>query len=124
MNLARGLPITGWMRTALLVALVVGSMTMANAVVSSKQHPYRRHWKHATFGKEAVARSVGGAAVGQLHKGGGAPGFGKRLGSGFAAHTVKTTVEHAVAAPLHEDLHYHRSTQRGFGPRMRYALVS
>jgi hypothetical protein len=101
---------------------------MAGATVPSREHPYRKHWKHATFGKEAVARSVGGAAVGQLRGGrggsSGAAGFGKRLGSGFAAHGVKTTVEHAVAAPLHEDLHYHRSTKRGFGPRMGHALAS
>jgi hypothetical protein len=56
--------------------------------------------------------------------GGGAVGFGKRTGAGFATHGVKTTVEHAVAAPLHEDLHYHRSNKRGFGPRLGYALKS
>jgi hypothetical protein len=33
-------------------------------------------------------------------------------------------VEHAIAAPLHEDLHYHRSTKHGFGPRMKHALAS
>jgi hypothetical protein len=37
---------------------------------------------------------------------------------------VKTTVEHAVAAPLHEDLQYHRSTKRGVGPRLGHALAS
>jgi hypothetical protein len=112
------------MRIALLFALMAGSITMADSAVRSQEHPYRRHWKHATFGKEAGARSVGGAGVAQLRHGGGAAGFGKRVGSGFTAHAVKTTVEHAVAAPLHEDLHYHRSTKRGFGPRMRHALVS
>jgi hypothetical protein len=42
----------------------------------------------------------------------------------MATHSVKTTVEHAVAAPLHEDLHYHRSTKKGFGPRLGHALKS
>jgi hypothetical protein len=56
--------------------------------------------------------------------GGGAAGFGKRLGSGLATHAVKSTVEHAVAAPLHEDLHYHRSNRSGFGPRLGHALAS
>jgi hypothetical protein len=56
--------------------------------------------------------------------GNGAAGFGKRAGSGFATHAVKTTVEHAIAAPLHEDLHYHRSNKHGFGPRLGYALKS
>src|SRR5690349_9455933 len=56
--------------------------------------------------------------------GGGAAGFGKRLGAGLATHAVGTTVEHAVAAPLHENLHYERSTQRGVGPRLGHALKS
>ena len=56
--------------------------------------------------------------------GSGPEGFGKRVGAGFATHAVKTTVEHAVAAPLHEDLHYHRSTKRGVAPRLGHALAS
>jgi hypothetical protein len=92
-------------------------------------HPYRKHWRHSTFGKKAIGAVVAGAGVGQLSRqprnyGGGAAGFGKRLGAGFASHGIKTTVEHAVAAPLHEDLHYHRSSQRGFGPRLGHALKS
>lgn len=56
--------------------------------------------------------------------GGGVTGFGKRLGSGFATNAVKTTVEHGVAAKLHEDLHYHRSTKHGVAPRLAHALKS
>ena len=51
-------------------------------------------------------------------------GFGKRLGAGVATHAVKTTVEHVVAARLHEDLKYHRSNKRGVAPRLRHALTS
>ncbi len=95
---------------------------------SGRTHPYRQHWKHATFGKQAVAGVAGHAGIAQLrhqpHKWTGASGFGKRVGAGFATHAVKTTVEHAVAAPLHEDLHYHRSQRKGFGPRLKHALVS
>src|ERR1700694_420821 len=108
------------MRLELIAALLLLPMGSANAAVSKHQHPYRQHWKHATFGKQAVTGVAAGASVAQLRHsprraGGGAAGFGKRLGSGFATHAVKTTVEHAVAAPLHEDLHYHRSTKHGFG---------
>jgi hypothetical protein len=46
------------------------------------------------------------------------------LGAGFASHAVKTTVEHAIAAPLHEDLIYHPSNRSGFRPRLWYALKS
>jgi hypothetical protein len=104
---------------------------MGYAAVTPNQqaHPYRKHWKQATFGKRAVGGVAAGAAVGQLrghpkNYGGGAAGFGKRLGAGMATHSVKTTVEHAIAAPLHEDLHYHRSTKSGFGPRLGHALTS
>jgi hypothetical protein len=108
--------------------LILSSLAIANAAVPQR-HPYRHHWKHATFGKAAMGRVAAGATIGQLrghprNYGGGAAGFGKRLGAGFAAHGVGTTVEHVVAAPLHEDLHYHRSTKHGFGPRLGHALKS
>lgn len=114
----------GFVMRTLWLALTLSFAGTANAVVSTQQpgHPYRRHWKHATFGKRAIAGTAAGAAISR-HRAGG-PGIGKRLGEGFAAHAVGTTVEHAVAAPLHEDLHYHRSTKRGFGPRLRHALAS
>src|SRR5579871_578845 len=107
------------MRVVLTSLLVLGLVAAASGSATRPTHPYRQHWKHATFGKRAIAGTTAGAVV---HRGG--PGFGKRLGAGFVAHGVGTTVEHAVAAPLHEDLHYHRSTKRGFGPRLGHALAS
>jgi hypothetical protein len=100
------------------------------ATKTAKQsHPYRKRWKHATFGKGAAARVTAGAAVGQLRNkpskyGRGVGGFGKRLGAGFATNAVSKTVEHGVAAKLHEDLDYHRSNKRGVMPRLGYALKS
>ena len=92
-------------------------------------HPYREHWKQATFGKIASAGVVAKAGIGQLlghprNYGGGVEGFGKRIGAGFTTRIVKTTVEHAIAAPLHEDLLYHPSKKVGFRPRLWYALKS
>jgi hypothetical protein len=111
--------------------LLTVSLATADATVTQPRHahPYRDHWKHSTFGKRALGGVAARAGVGQLaghprNYGGGAGGFGKRLGAGFATHSVKTTVEHAVAAPLHEDLDYHRSSQRGFGHRLGHALKS
>ncbi len=46
------------------------------------------------------------------------------MGAGFATNAVSQTVEHGVAAKLHEDLHYHRSNKRGVAPRLGYALKS
>lgn len=97
----------------------------AKAAAAHWQHPYRRHWRQSVVGKRAVGRVVGGAAVGQAINrprkyGQGAAGFGKRLGTGFASNAVGRTVEHGVAAKLHEDLHYHRSQKHGVGPRLGY----
>jgi hypothetical protein len=117
------------MRAAVLFALFLLFAADARAITPQSRHPYRSHWKHATYGKRAVAKVGAGAAFAQVRHhprqyGGGTAGFGKRVGAGFATHAVKTTVEHAVAAPLHEKLHYEKSRKRGFGPRLRHALVS
>jgi hypothetical protein len=115
------------MRAVAILALIFTLNTYAST--PKQRHPYRTHWKHAIVGKGALARVGAGAAVAQVRRrpskwGGGASGFGKRLGAGAATHAVKTTVEHAIAAPLHEDLKYHRSNQRGWKPRLRHALTS
>lgn len=120
------------MRGIAQLVLIAVSLATAHATATEArqtQHPYRKHWKHSTFGKGALGGVAAGAGMGQLrghprNYGGGAAGFGKRLGAGMATHSVKTTVEHAVAARLHEDLHYHRSTKSGFGPRLGHALKS
>jgi hypothetical protein len=117
---------------ALMLVLPIttaNAATPANAANPKTRHPYIKHWKHATVGKGALAGVAAGAGVAQVRRsprkwGGGGAGFGKRLGAGMATHAVATTVEHAVAAPLHEDLHYHRSTKRGFAPRLGHALTS
>ena len=114
------------------VVVVIVSLTTAYAAVDQPKqelHPYRQHWKQSTFGKGALGGVVAKAGIGQLlghprNYGGGIGGLGKRLGAGFTTHTVKTTVERVIAAPLHEDLRYHRSDKTGFSPRLVYALKS
>ena len=117
------------MRVAIILAMMLAAVSISEAAVSGQRHPYVKHWKKSTYGKRAVVGVVGRAGLGQATNhpqkwGRGASGFGKRVGSGFATHAVKTTVEHAVAAPLHEDLHYHRSTKHGVAPRLGHALAS
>jgi hypothetical protein len=112
-----------------LALMLVLPLATANAADVKTRHPYRKHWQHATVGKGALGGVAARAGVAQVRRkpgkwGGGASGFGKRLGAGMATHAVATTVEHAVAAPLHEDLHYHRSTKKGFAPRLGHALTS
>lgn len=109
--------------------LVAALMLLAAVATADTSHPYRKRWKHETVGKGAVGRVVAGAAIGQVRNhprkyGGGVAGFGKRVGAGFATNAVSQTVEHAVAAKLHEDLHYHRSNKQGIAPRLGYALKS
>ena len=92
-------------------------------------HPYRRQYLKETYGKGALAGVGARAGINQLRRspkewGGGAGGFGKRLASGMGTHVVNNTIKFGVAAARHEDLHYYRSNQKGFGPRMRHALIS
>src|SRR5262245_24225329 len=112
-----------------LLTLMLAPASMLDAAVSGQRHPYVRHWKGSTFGKRPVAGVAARAGIAHLRNqppqwGGGAAGYGKRLGAGFGTHAVKTTVEHAVAAPLHENLQYHRSTKSGVAPRLGHALTS
>lgn len=118
-----------------IVAVLLFAVFAGEGAVSSRthriphRHPYVRRWKHATFGKGAVARVTAGAGINQLrgypsNYGGGISGFGKRVGAGFASNAVGRTVEHGLAAGLHEDLDYHRSGKHGVGPRLGYALES
>jgi hypothetical protein len=118
-------------RKALAVALLLTLFApcVVGAAQNSTSHPYRKRWKEAVVGKRAMGRVAAGAAIGQLRNspkkyGGGIAGFGKRLGAGFATNAVGRTVEHGVAARLHEDLDYHPSNKKGIGPRLGYALKS
>lgn len=120
------------MRRIVHLVLITASLATAYAAVEQPEHdthPYQRHWKQSTFGKVALGGVVVKVGIGQLrghprNYGGGMAGFGKRLGAGFTTHAVKTTVEHIIAAPLHEDLHYHKSGKTGFRPRLWHALES
>lgn len=51
-------------------------------------------------------------------------GLGKRLGSATARHAIKNTIKYGVGSLLHEELHFRSSGKTGFGPRLRYALLS
>src|SRR5689334_8762668 len=107
-----------------IVLILLGSA--AYAAVAA--HPYRRQYVRETFGKRALAGVGARAGINQARNSprewGRSPGgFGKRLASGMGAHVVNNTIKFGVAGIRHEDLHYYRSNQRGFGPRMRHALV-
>jgi hypothetical protein len=113
----------------LAVAILVLIPTSWTYSAEQPNHPYVKRWKNATVGKGALARVAAGAGINQLRNhpanyGGGITGFGKRLGAGFATNAVDRTVEHVIAARLHEDLNYQPSNKHGVGPRLAYALES
>jgi hypothetical protein len=120
------------MRTGIIFGTVLLVGVAAGAVTPTKRgaaHPYRHDYVRDTFGKRAAAGVGARAALGQALNhprqwGRGPSGFGKRLGSGMATHVVKNSIQYPVAALRHEDLHYHRSPDPRFGPRLRHALVS
>jgi hypothetical protein len=85
-------------------------------------------YAHALFGVNAVLFSAASAGIGQLRGapdewGGGAEGFGRRLGSAYAQRVVGQTIENGLAFGLHEDNRYFRSGKTGIG-RLGYAISS
>ena len=111
------------------IAIIFGLFLISGSLGAVENHPYRRQYVRDTYGKRAVGRVGAHALIGEARNapkewGRGPAGFGKRLASGMATHVVKNSIEFPVAAKRHEDLQYHRSTDRRFGPRLRHALVS
>jgi hypothetical protein len=104
-------------------AVVLAAMPAASAAAGRKtgteKHPMRKEYVRKTFGLRAVPPVMLGAVTKR-----GPGGFGQHLASAAEGHVAKNSAMYAVAGIRHEDLHYHRSTQKGFGPRLRHALVS
>jgi hypothetical protein len=106
------------MRAKAIVIAMLLMATMGAGAATSRRHPYRRQYKRETFGKKALVGVGARAAIGRRGS------VGSRLATGMAGHVVNNTIKFGVGAARHEDLHYHRSNRKGFGPRMRHALVS
>ena len=78
---------------------------------------------------EAVVRSAASAGIAQASLtpkewGGGAEGFGLRIGNAFAQHVIRDTVQYGIAATLHEDNRYFVSGETGFFRRTKYVVRS
>ena len=111
--------------------IIALSLLLATAAQPAEKpkHPYRSRYVKDTYGKKAIVRTGASAGVQQLRNsprqwGGGAKGFGKRVGSGFGQHVVKNSIQYPIAALRHEELGYRPSGKKGFGPRLGYALSS
>src|SRR5215471_14136645 len=112
------------MRSQLIAILLLLAATAQPAEI---RHPYRHQYAKDTFGRRAAIRTGASAGIQQLRNsprewGRGVKGFGKRVGSGFAQHVVKNSIQYPVAAIRHEELGYRPSNKKGFGPRLGYAL--
>jgi len=114
-----------------LFAFAAAGLGATRAVVARRHahYSYKYEYVKHTFGRRAIAGSAGFAAFGTLRNrphewGRGGAGFGKRLASGFATHLVDNSIRYGVGSIRHEDLDYHRSEKRGFGARLKHALVS
>jgi hypothetical protein len=88
-------------------------------------HYYVRHM----FSPETLLRTAAGAGLNQWNHtptewGQGVQGYAQRYASIFGEHAIHSTVMYAASAALHEDNRYFRSGLTGFGPRLKYALMS
>jgi hypothetical protein len=80
-------------------------------------------------GPQAFITTVAAAGISQAENtpkewGGGAEGYGKRIGNDYAQQFIRGTLEYGVSAALHEDNRYFVSGQTGFFRRTKYAVVS
>ena len=120
----------------LFLALVTATATPGSDLPArptqppAPNHPAtRKAFLRSVFGKPAWIATGTGAVVGQIRR---APDewprnaghFAARAGSAFGQHMVKSSVMYGIAAVRHEDLSYHPSGKQGFGPRLKYALIS
>lgn len=84
---------------------------------------------HRLFNLESAARSLATAGLDQAvgtpsEWGGGMKGFGRRFGSAFGTHIIRSTIHFGVSRMLHEELGYQRSDKQGFRQRLTYALLA
>src|SRR5260370_22189043 len=119
-----------YFRTSIAILVLVGLPLRAPGQSQQSQSPQQSpSYLKQTFNKSGAARTVAGAgfeqATGAPHEwGGGLQGFGKRLASGFGSHIVKHTIQYPIARFRHEHVGYIRSDEKGFGPRMKHALLA
>jgi hypothetical protein len=93
------------------------------------EHERLRLYLKRLVSPEAAFRSAVGAGIDQgmdtpKEWGEGAVGYGRRFGSAYAEHIVRETLMFGSSSVLHEDNHYIRSGETGFGRRLKYALES
>jgi hypothetical protein len=99
------------------------------AYVPLTEHERLRLYLKKLVSPEAVFRSAAGAGIDQgmdtpKEWGEGSVGYARRFASAYAEHVVRETLMFGSSTALHEDNHYVRSGETGFGKRLKYALES
>lgn len=117
------------MRACSIAAGLLVAATLATSADNPGTGPGRPTLVKRMIGPNAVAAAAMGAGVNQGNNspsewGQGAAGFGKRFASALGKHVVKSAIQSPVAYIRHEEVGYRPSNKHGFGPRLRYALVS
>jgi hypothetical protein len=87
------------------------------------------HYLAGLVDGESILRAAASAGITQAEGtpkewGGGAEGYGKRVGNAFARHVLDSTLKYGISAALHEDNRYFVSGQTGFFRRTKYAIKS
>src|SRR5437879_1459752 len=78
---------------------------------------------------ESIIRAAAAGGIAQVKGtpkewGGGAEGYGLRIGNAYAEHVIHRTLQYGLSAALHEDNRYFVSSETGFLRRTRYAIRS
>ncbi len=106
-----------------------GILVAMAGTATSEERPDHNRFMKKTFGKTTLIQTGVGAGILEARNsphewGRGAAGFGKRVGSVFGKHLIKSSIQTTVGKIRHEELGYRPSGKQGFGPRMKYALLS
>ncbi len=88
-----------------------------------------RNYLLSTGSVESMVSAAASAGIRQWEGtpkewGGGAEGYGYRIGDAFAHHLVGTTLEYGASSVLHEDNRYFVSDESGVLRRIKYAVAS
>jgi hypothetical protein len=105
-----------------------GSQTPSDEYVFPTSEERTKRYVRGVIGPFALARMATSAGINQWKDhpeewGQGTEGYGKRFASQFGRNGIRQTVQFGLSEALQLDTGFERSKRKGFGPRLRDALV-